>query len=141
MTDDGRGDEDELRFVIQRLSRRIRANRGTERLSESQLSVLFHLEKQGPQAPSELAVLERVTPPSMNRTLNLLEEEGFVTRAKSADDARKVLVEPTPAALDLLAETRRLRTAWFSRRLEELTDGERAQILAVLPVLRKLGHE
>ena len=41
-------------------------------MSDSQLGVLFHLET-GAHSPSELAEHERVTPPSMNRTLNGLE--------------------------------------------------------------------
>jgi len=133
----GRSEDDELRIAIQVLSRSIRRNRGDE-VSDSQLAVLFDLDLGGPLAPSELAALEHVTPPSMNRTVNALEAAGLVTRAKSGTDGRKVIVELSPAGVELLAETRRLRTAWFSRRLESLTAEERAAVLAVTPILRKL---
>lgn len=137
MTDAGRSAEDELRIAIQRLSRSIRRNRGDD-ISDSQLSVIVDLDHEGPLSPSELATLEHVTPPSMNRTVNGLETAGLVTRSKSSDDARKVIVELTPEGVELLAETRRLRTAWFSRRLEALTPQEREVMLAVTPILRKL---
>lgn len=137
MTDARRSPEEELRIAIQRVSRGIRNNRRDE-VGDSQLAVLVHLDQLGPVTPSELASLEHVTPPSMNRTINSLEAAGLVTRSKSSDDARKVIVGLTPAALDLLAETRRLRTAWFSRRLEALTAAEREALLAVTPLLRKL---
>ena len=140
MTEDAAA-EDDLRFAIQQLARRIRHNRSDDDMSDTQLSVLFHLDVRGPLGPSELAALERVTPPSMNRTLNGLERDGFITRAKSMDDARKVIVDVTPAATALLAETRRLRNAWFSRHLAGLEPGERDELLRVLPILRKLATQ
>ena len=133
--------EDDLRIAIQQLARRIRNNRGDADLSDSQLSVLFHLDLRGGLGPSELAVLEQVTPPSMNRTLNGLEDDGFVTRSRSTDDARKVVVELTATARELLAETRRLRNAWFSRHLALLEPDERDELLRVLPILRKLAAQ
>lgn len=132
-----RSPEDELRFAIQQVARGIRHNRGDE-VSDSQLAVLVDLDLQGALTPSELAVVEHVTPPSMNRTVNGLQAAGLVTRSKSTDDARKVIVELTAAGSALLAETRRMRTAWFSRRLEALTPEERATLLAAAPILRKL---
>jgi DNA-binding MarR family transcriptional regulator len=138
MTDAMRSPDEELRIAIQKVSRGIRHNRGDE-VSESQLCVLVDLDLHGPVTPSELAALEHVAPPSMNRTVNGLEASGLVTRSKSPRDARKVIVELTPAGAALLAETRRLRTAWFSRRLETLTNSERDALLAVAPILRKLA--
>ena len=73
----------------------------------------------------------------MNRTLNALEKSGFVTRLPDPDDARKVVVSITPAGRDLITETRRLRTAWFSQRLAELTPDERAAFERLVPVLRR----
>ena len=138
MTDETRSPDDELRIVIQQVSRAIRTNRGDD-VSDSQLSVLFHLEQAGPLSPSALATREHITPPSMNRTVNGLEEAGLVTRSKSSDDARRVDVELTPAGTALLLETRRLRTAWFSRKLATLEPEERETLLAAIPLLRKLA--
>lgn len=134
-------DDEELRIVFQKIARRIRNSRTEGELGDSQLSVLALLDIHGPRTPSDLAARERVTPPSMNRTLNGLEASGFVTRTRSADDARKVLVDLTPAARELLATTRRERHAWFSQHLARLSADERAALDAVLPVLRRLAAE
>lgn len=134
-------DDEELRLALQRIARRIRNNRGDDSLGDSQMGVLFRLDRLGDTSPGVLAEHEHVSPPSINRTLNGLEERGLVRRSPSPDDARKVLVSLTDAGRALIVETRRLRTAWFSRRLEELDDEERALLLAAMPVLRKLSDE
>ena len=134
-----RMDEGELRILLQRVARRIRNNRRDESMSDSQLSVLFALDKEGDSSPSALAERERVSPPSMNRTLNGLEERGLVRRDPSPDDARKVIVSLTAEGRELTRETRRLRTAWFSRQLAALTPDERAALEAAADVLRKIA--
>ncbi|MEO8095050.1 MAG: MarR family transcriptional regulator [Pseudolysinimonas sp.] len=131
--------DDELRVLIQKVARRIRNNRADTDLSDSQLGVLFSLEE-ADHSPSELAAHERVTPPSMNRTLNGLERAGLVARQPSAGDARRVRVTITAAGLAQIAETRALRTAWFSQRLAELTPDERKALEAAGQVLRKLAE-
>ncbi len=129
-------DEDELRILLQRVARRIRSNRADGTMSDAKLGVLFRVEQEA-ASPGSLAERERVTPPSMNRTLNTLEQAGLVSRAPDPDDARKVVVTITAAGRELVAETRRLRTAWFSRRLAELTAEERAAFDTLVPVLRR----
>lgn len=128
--------DDELRMLLQRVARRIRNNRADGTMSDAKLGVLFRVE-QGPASPGALAERERITPPSMNRTLNALEKAGLVTRSPDPDDARRVVVSITSAGRDLITETRRLRTAWFSQRLAELTPDERAAFERLVPVLRR----
>ncbi len=129
-------DDDELRMLLQRVARRIRSNRADGTMSDAKLGVLFRVEHE-PSSPSSLAERERVTPPSMNRTLNALEQAGLITREPDPADARKVVVSITPTGRELIIETRRLRTAWFSRRLAELTPEERAAFESLVPVLRR----
>ncbi len=131
--------DDELRMLVQRVARRIRNNRADGTMSDTKLGVLFRLEV-SPAAPGQLAERERVTPPSMNRTLNGLEEAGLIARSPDPDDARKVVVTLTDAGLALIRETRRLRASWFTARLAELTPEERAALEAVIPVLRHLSE-
>jgi DNA-binding MarR family transcriptional regulator len=133
------GGDDDLRLLIQKVARRIRNNRASADFSDSQLGVLVQLE-QADQSPGELAAHERVTPPSMNRTLNGLEKAGLVARHPADDDARRVRVSITPAGLAQIAETRALRTAWFSQRLADLTPDERRALEAVTPILRRLAQ-
>jgi DNA-binding MarR family transcriptional regulator len=131
-------DDGELRVLIQKVARRIRNNRADDALSDSQLGVLFRLEE-GDRSPSELAAHERVTPPSMNRTLNGLEGAGLVARHPADDDARRVRVTLTAEGRAQIAETRALRTAWFTRQLAGLTADERRSLEAVIPILRRLS--
>jgi len=132
-------DDDELRMAIQRLARRIRSNRSDQDLSDTQLGVLFSLEKSPGSTPSELAEREHVRPPSMNRTLNALEERGLVSRTPAPGDARKVSVDLTEAGRVQIVETRRLRTRWFTAQLALLDAEEREALRAAAAVLRKLA--
>ena len=131
--------DDELRMLLQRVSRRIRANRADGTMSDAKMGVLFRLET-SPATPSQLAERERVTPPSMNRTLNALEERDLVVRSPDPDDARRVIVTITEAGTALILETRRLRTAWFTRQLAELAPEDRAALEAMIPVLRRIAE-
>jgi len=139
VADPGSDDSDELRLLVQRLARRIRNNRADGSMSDTKMGVLFRLEVSA-ATPGQLAERERVSPPSMNRTLNALEQASLVTRSPDPDDARKVIVTLTPEGAALIAETRRLRTEWFGERLAELSQDERDALQAVIPVLRHLSE-
>lgn len=131
--------DEELRLVIQRIARRIRTSRSAE-LSDSQLSVLFHLNARGPLTPGRLAEIEHITPPSMNRTVNGLEDAGLVVRSPDPEDGRKVLVSLLQPGRDLIRATQELRSAWFSQQLAALDPDERRRLDDALPVLRKLAQ-
>lgn len=139
VADPGNDDSDELRLLVQRLARRIRNNRADGSMSDTKMGVLFRLEV-SVATPGQLAERERVSPPSMNRTLNALEQAALVARSPDPDDARKVIVTLTPEGAALIAETRRLRTEWFGERLAELSQDERDALQAVIPVLRHLSE-
>jgi len=131
--------DEELRLLVQKLARRIRAERAGSGVSDTQLGVLWRLITEGRSTPGRLAEAEKVSPPSINRTLNALEASGYVRREPSRDDARQVWVTATPAGVDLVTETRRLRNAWFYEQLARLSADERAALDAVRPVLQKLA--
>lgn len=131
---------EELRLLIQKLSRRIRNERGDETLSDSQLSVLFHVVLGGPQSPGVLASLEHVTPPSMSRTINSLEQRGLIVREPHEEDARRVDVVATESGRELALATRRMRQEWFTQRLAELDTAELSALLAAVPILRRIAE-
>lgn len=131
--------EDDLRIAIMRLSRRMRAERADDDVTDGQLSVLFVLWKEGAQTLGSLADHERVTPPSMSRTVNALVDGGLVTRDSSPEDGRKVLLQATAAGLDVVKETKRRRAAWFAQQLDTLTPGQRVTLNAATPILRELA--
>lgn len=115
----------ELRNATMRMSRRLRAERADTEVTDGQFSVLAYLFQNGPHTPNELAAWEHVSPPSMNHTVNCLQESGYASRSPSESDGRKVLVTLTDAGRELVAETRRRRNAWLQGRLDLLTNAER----------------
>ena len=131
--------DDDLRIALMRVVRRLRLERARDDVSDGQLSVLFVLWKEGAQTLGSLSEHERVSPPSMNRTVNALVEASLVTRSASPDDGRKVVIQATDAGLEIARETRRRRAAWFAQRLDALPDDQRATLAAAAPILRELA--
>lgn len=132
-------DDQETRLAIQRLARRIRSMQGDESVTEGQRAVLFALSNLGPQTLGSLSAHERVTPPSMNRTINALVDAGLVTRVGSLDDGRKVIIDLSETGRTFIRETKRKRDAWFTKQLARLTPEQRAIIDSAVPILREIA--
>jgi DNA-binding MarR family transcriptional regulator len=132
-------DDQDIRLAIQRLARRIRSMQGDETVTEGQRSVLFALSNNGAQTLSSLSEHERVTPPSMNRTINALVAAGLVTRTGALDDGRKVVIDLSDAGRTFIADTKRKRDAWFSKRLDALTPEQRELVAKAAPILREIA--
>lgn len=128
-----------LRIAVARLSRRLRAEKEDDELSDTQTSTLAFLVREGSGTIGRLSEHERVKPPSMNRIVNHLEEAGYVERTADADDGRKVVVVPTEAGRLLVAETRRRRDAWLHQRLRRLTPEQRAVLAEAAAILREVA--
>lgn len=131
----------QLRHTVLRLARRVRAERADDAMSDGRLSVLFMLVNEGAQTLGSLSEHERVTPPSMNRTINALVEAGLVTRVADPSDGRKVAIDVSDAGRRLVKETRRRRDAWFASRLNSLSADERATLDAAETILRRLADQ
>ncbi|GAA4379467.1 MarR family winged helix-turn-helix transcriptional regulator [Agromyces bauzanensis] len=116
----------ELRMATFRLSRRLRAQKADQALSDAQFSVLGGLFRFGSQTLTELAERERVSAPSMNRTVNCLEESGYLARTADEIDRRKANIALTDAGHDVVRETLSKRDAWLTTRLRELSKEDRA---------------
>jgi DNA-binding MarR family transcriptional regulator len=131
-----------LRISVARLSRRLRSERDphNELLPVGQLSVLGALFRGGPCSVGELAASERVQPPSMTRTVNCLEDGGYVVRRKHATDRRQVVVALSPKGEETLAADRKLRDVWLAQRLKELTPEERNVLRKAAPLIERLAH-
>ena len=131
-----------LRISVARLSRRLRSERDPENelLPVGQLSVLGTLFRDGPRTVGQLAAVERVQPPSMTRTVNCLEEGGYVVRRPHESDGRQVVVALSARGEETLAADRKRRDAWLAQRLRELTPDERRLLRAAAPILERLAH-
>src|SRR3546814_6072534 len=130
----------DVRMATFRLARRLRAERAVDSMSDGQFAVLAALKVHGPHTLSELAERERVTAPSMNRTVNCLQDAGYVTRAPVDDDRRKVLVDVTDSGRTVVEETVRRRDAWLESALGELTPAERDCLAGAAEIMRKLAE-
>jgi len=130
---------EELRISVARLSRRLRAQAGSD-LSVTQFSALAVLERHGEMTPSELAEHEHVKPPSMTRTVAALEAGRLVARRPHATDRRQVVLAVTEPGRALLSAHRRRKEAWLAMRLAELTEEERTALERAVPILERLSR-
>ncbi|WP_242497210.1 MarR family winged helix-turn-helix transcriptional regulator [Nocardioides oleivorans] len=130
----------ELRGGVMRLRRRLMSERHPDNdLSISQMVVLGLLVRLGDQTVGDLARAERVQPPSMTRTVNCLEQDGFVVRRPHETDGRQVVVSLTDAGRAAVLADRERRDAWLARRLDALTDAERETLREAAPILARLA--
>ncbi|MBC7725751.1 MAG: MarR family transcriptional regulator [Burkholderiaceae bacterium] len=130
----------EIRVAVNRLSRRLRAEKADTDLTDGQTTVLGVLSVRGPLTLSELAEIERVTPPSMNRTVGALVDAGYIERETSPDDRRKVFLHLSPTGTELVRETRRRRDEWLYQRLADLSPAERRTLADAATILRALSQ-
>ncbi len=115
----------ELRIATFRLARRMRTQRAVDSKSDGQFAVLAGLSVHGPHTLGELADRERVSAPSMNRTVNCLQDSGYVRRSADQTDGRKVVISLTDEGRAVVEETARRRDAWVEGALAALTPLER----------------
>lgn len=132
----------ELRLSVMRLRRRLALERHPDnQLSISAMSVLGVLFRRGDATIGELASFERVQPPSMTRTVNCLQEGGYVVRRPHDTDGRQVLVSLTDLGRATLLADRDRRDAWLARRLATLSPEERAVLRRAAPLFETILQE
>lgn len=129
----------ELRASVIRLARRLRAEKADDDLTDGQTTVLGVLAVRGDQTLSQLSEIERVTLPSMNRTVNGLVAAGYVERHPSTEDRRKVLLSLSAGGSDIVRETRRRRDEWLCGRLETLPQAQRSALSEAAAVMQGLA--
>jgi DNA-binding MarR family transcriptional regulator len=130
----------DIRLATFRLARRLRAQRAVDSMSDGHFAVLAALKVHGAHTLSELAERERVTAPSMNRTVGALEEAGYLSREQADDDRRKVVIELTERGRAVVDETVRRRDAWLEEALEELSPADRALLVRAADVMRRVAE-
>jgi DNA-binding MarR family transcriptional regulator len=132
----------ELRFSVMRLRRRLANERHPDNeLSLGAMAVLGCLHRNGELSVGELAAQERVQPPSMTRTVNCLEDGGYVARRRHETDGRQVVVVLSDLGRETLLADRARRDAWLARKLNDLTAEERAVLRRAAPILEELAQK
>jgi len=125
----------DLRLVVGRLSRRLRAH-PPGGLTLSQLSALATVEEHGPLRLTDLAAREGVALPTASRAVDQLVQHGLVGRSADPADARCALLALTPEGSALLAGWRQERAALLAAHLHTLTPADLDRLRQALPVLR-----
>lgn len=128
----------DLRLACQQIARRVRYESSSAAIAPHQFAVLVRLDH-GDLPPGELAELERVSAPSMTRTVNRLVEAGYVRRAKHPTDGRVVLVGLTEAGRTLLDEARHRRDLWVTSRLQQLDEADIARVPEIVRILTRIA--
>lgn len=108
-------------------------------MPDGQLAVLAVLRVHGSHTLTALADHERVTSPSMNRTVNCLAEGGLVQRVADETDRRKVNITLTEQGDEVVTETVRRREAWLIEALSELSPAERETLAAASEILGRIA--
>lgn len=115
-----------LRMAIVRTARRLRQEAAVETtgLTPTSVAALATIERHGPLTPSEIAEIERVKRPTITRTLECLQREGLIDRARDPEDGRSALVSINGAGRARLRRLRGRKNAYLARRMRDLTDEE-----------------
>jgi DNA-binding MarR family transcriptional regulator len=96
------------------------------------------IEVRGPITLGQLAVSERVTPPSITRMVTALEARGLVRREADPADRRIKYVSLTAEGRRMVLRTRTRKTALLAKRLRKLDESELTVMREALPLLEGL---
>lgn len=130
----------ELRVVIGRLRRRLRAQSHPGGLTPSQLAVLFRLDRDGPATVTALARAEGVRPQSLGATVAALEAAGMVAGSPHPTDGRQTMLRLTDACRDWIAADRAAREDWLSHAIRDHLDpGEQRTLADAVELLGRLA--
>ncbi len=137
-TPDLSSEASDLRIATFRLARRMRTQRAVDSMSDGQFAVLAGLFIHGAHTLTELADRERVSAPAMNRTVNCLQDAGYITRSADQNDGRKVVIDLTDAGRAVVDETARRRDAWVEQALAELEPAERDVLARAAALMQRI---
>ncbi|MDN3496818.1 MarR family transcriptional regulator [Planococcus sp. APC 4015] len=128
----------DLRIATFRLARRMRTQRAVDSMSDGQFAVLAALWVHGSHTLGELADRERVSAPAMNRTVNCLQENGYLARSADENDGRKVVITLTDDGRGVVDETARRRDAWVEEALGGMTADEREILARAAEIMQRM---
>jgi DNA-binding MarR family transcriptional regulator len=90
--------------------------------------------------PTDLAMLERIKPQSLTRTLAALEEDGLVRRQAGSDDKRQSFVAITETGHAALDSDMGQRDAWLDAAMDQvLSRTEREMLRLAAQLMMRLA--
>ena len=130
-----------LRPVLLQLNRFLRREAHALGITGSQATILRLIQVAPELGASDLAAREGVSAPAMTRYLDRMEKAGLITRERSPDDARRVLLGVTKKGAKVVQSVRRRRTAWLAERLDRLSPDELEQLDEAADLLARLVED
>jgi DNA-binding MarR family transcriptional regulator len=127
---------DQLHTVAIHLLRRLRREDDSSGLNAPRLSALSVIVFGGPITLGDLAAAEQVRPPTMTRLVNALEELGLVTKQKTSQDGRNVVLLATSAGRELLIAGRKRRVRALASQVEVLSSRQKETLQSAAQVLQ-----
>lgn len=121
-----------LRRIVRAIDLHSRVLAQSHGLTGPQALILKELTRLEDTTVGQLAQQVSLSPATVTDILSRLESRGFVTRSRSDQDKRRVLVKPTTAALEVLQSGPSLLQENFIAELEALEEWERTLILSSL---------
>jgi MarR family transcriptional regulator, organic hydroperoxide resistance regulator len=126
----------ELLGAERRLRGRDQHRKGGGELSHHQIRALFHLAKEPEVTAGCLARNAELSPASMTAMLDQLEEWGYVSRRRSAEDRRQVLVSLTDQGREKMQAKRAMWNETLRAALDRHSDEE---LETAVRVMRTMG--
>ncbi len=129
----------DLRLACMRITRRIKLESADD-IAPHQFSVLVRLEERT-RTLGDLAATERVSAPSMTRTVTGLAGQNLVCREDDPSDGRQVLVSLTDEGRAAVKEIRRRRDHWMAVRIRDLDADELDTLRRATAILARVAAE
>ncbi len=121
----------EVHYQLIRLSRHELMN---QRMTPPRFHALHDIVRNAPTDMGSMHMRMHVSKSSLTSLVDGLVDDGLIRRDRSEDDRRRVVLNPTPAGVELLERLRRSRCAHLSQAFDNVDD-ESAECLA-----RSLGR-
>lgn len=114
--------------------------RSTEQVEPAQFGTLFKL-KQGPCNLSELARRQKVSLPTMSKSISTLDERGWITRLPSEKDRRVVMVGLTELGEQILEDVQSCTQKRMAKMLDGLSPNDLDRLAAGVEILERVLSE
>ena len=129
----------DLLMAVHHLVRSVRRRSPATGLSPTQLQVLINLLDTGPMRVGEIAGRVSCSQPTATTVANGLETAGYVRRVPDTTDGRAITLHITDAGRNTLLTIAQAQAEQLRQRLDLFDEDERAQVLAAVPLLRRLA--
>ncbi|WP_083667996.1 MarR family transcriptional regulator [Rhodococcus sp. BGS-1C] len=128
----------DLAVSAMRLVRRLRLRHAGDTVPVAQLSILTTILRDGPMTTGELAMRERIKPPSISRSSHALVQMGLLERVSHATDRRQVLLTLTERGRIMASEDIAERERLLADQLGALTPQQRETLARAADIVNSI---